>query len=59
MTITKKNPRDSKYKIISIRMKEDLFDKLEAISGKTNRSRNDVVNILLTEAAERALIEED
>ena len=59
MTITKKNPRDSKYKIISIRMKEDLFDKLEAISGKTYRSRNDVVNILLTEAAERALIEED
>ena len=58
--ITKKTPRkgDDGYKIVSVRMKEELLEKLEGLSGKTNRSRNELINLLLESAIEIVSIEE-
>ncbi len=35
------------YKTFSIRVKEDVVEKLDDISAKTNRSRNELINLLL------------
>lgn len=58
--ITKKVPRkgDDGYKIVSVRMKEELLEKLESLSGKTNRSRNELINLLLESAIEIVTIED-
>ena len=58
--ITKKVPRkgDDGYKIVSVRMKEALLEKLESLSGKTNRSRNELINLLLESAIEIVTIED-
>ncbi len=58
--ITKKQPRkgDDGYKIISVRMKDKTIAQLEALSEKTNRSRNELINILLEAAVEIVEIEE-
>lgn len=47
--ITKKHTRkgDDGYKIVSVRMKEELLERLDALSVKTNRSRNELINLLL------------
>ena len=58
--ITKKLPRkgDDGYKIVSVRMKEETIEKLEALSGRTNRSRNELINLLLEAAIDLVQIEE-
>lgn len=58
--ITKKVPRkgDDGYKIISVRMKEETIGKLEVLSGRTNRSRNELINLLLEAAVDIVKIEE-
>ena len=58
--ITKKQPRkgDDGYKIISVRMKEETIEKLESLSAKTNRSRNELINLLLEASVELVEIEE-
>ncbi len=58
--ITKKAVRkgDDGYKIISVRMKEEMLEKLEELSAKTNRSRNELINLLLESAIEIVKIEE-
>jgi len=43
---------DDGYKIVSVRMKEELIEKLDNLSGETNRSRNELVNLLLEAAVE-------
>ncbi len=57
--ITKKAVRkgDDGYKIISVRMKEEMLEKLEELSAKTNRSRNELINLLLEAAIEIVKIE--
>ena len=57
--ITKKAVRkgDDGYKIISVRMKEEMLEKLEELSAKTNRSRNELINLLLESASESVKIE--
>lgn len=59
--ITKKNPRrgDDGYKIVSVRMKDETIARLEALSAETNRSRNELINLLLEAAIEIVKIEED
>lgn len=58
--ITKKAVRkgDDGYKIVSVRMKEELLEKLESLSTQTNRSRNELINILLESAISIVKIEE-
>ena len=47
--ITKKSIRkgDDGYKVVSVRMKEEMLTQLDSISAKTNRSRNELINLLL------------
>ena len=58
--ITKKNVRrgDDGCKIISVRMKDELIKRLDDLSAKTNRSRNELVNLLLNAASDIVKIEE-
>ena len=59
--ITKKNYRkgDDGYKIVSVRMKDEIIEQLDIISQRTNRSRNELINMLLNAAIDLVEIEED
>lgn len=35
------------YKVISVRIKERVLEKIDRLSAESNRSRNEVINILL------------
>lgn len=58
--ITKKLPRkgDDGYRIVSVRMKETLLERLVALSAKSNRSRNELINLLLESAVDIVKIDE-
>ena len=58
--ITKKVQKkgDDGYKIVSVRMKDELIACLDDISQKTNRSRNELINLLLESAVKIVKIEE-
>lgn len=49
---------DDGYKIVSVRMKDELIEKLDRLSADTNRSRNELINILLDAAVDIVKIEE-
>lgn len=57
ITISKKG--GGEYKVISIRIKEDTLNLIESIAAKTNRSRNEVINIILEDAASNIEISEE
>ena len=58
--ITKKSHRrgDDGYKVVSVRMKDELIARLDELSTKTNRSRNELVNLLLDAAIDIVKVEE-
>ena len=58
--ITKKSIRrgDDGCKVVSVRMKDELIERLDELSVKTNRSRNELVNLLLNAAIDIVKIEE-
>lgn len=58
--ITKKAPRrgDDGYKIVSVRMKEEMLERLNRLAAQTNRSRNELINLLLDSAMEIVKVEE-
>ena len=49
---------DDGYKVISVRIREGTLVTIDGISKQTNRSRNEVINILLENAAGDIEIEE-
>lgn len=50
--ITRKSPRkgDDGHKVISVRMKDETVEALDTLSQKTNRSRNELINMLIESA---------
>ena len=58
--ITKKAARrgDDGYKVVSVRMKEEMIGRLDELSAKTNRSRNELINLLLDAAMDILKVEE-
>ena len=58
--ITRKAPRrgDDGYKIVSVRMKDETIEQLDAVSAQTDRSRNEVINLLLEAALKIVSIED-
>lgn len=58
--ITKKAARrgDDGYKVVSVRMKEEMIERLDALSSETNRSRNELINLLLDAAIDIVKVEE-
>ena len=47
----KKRGEDN-HRVISIRIGADLLDKLDEIAGESNRSRNEVINLILEHGVE-------
>ena len=60
LIITKKGAKgEDGYKVFSIRIREELVEKLDLLAQKTNRSRNDLINTLLDYAIEHCEVEGD
>ena len=57
--ITKKAARrgDDGYNIVSVRMRDEMIARLDALSSETNRSRNELINLLLDAALDIVQIE--
>ena len=57
--ITKKAARkgDDGYKVVSVRMKEEMIERLDDLSAQTNRSRNELINIILRHGGDNIEIE--
>ena len=51
-------PREDKTVTMTIRIDRVLQEKYNDLSARTNRSRNEVINLLLREAVEQAEVEE-
>lgn len=49
---------DDGYKIVSVRMKDELLERLDKLSAESNRSRNELINMLLDAAVDIVKIEE-
>ena len=49
---------DDGYKVFSVRIKDTTTNKLDEISARTNRSRNEIVNIMLEYGIENCEIKE-
>ena len=57
LIINKKNLKgDDGYKTFSVRIKEETVVKLNKLSEETNRSRNELINILLDYAIDNCLV---
>lgn len=57
LKISKKSLKgEDGYKVFSIRIKDETLDKLEKIVAQSNRSRNEIINILLDFAIENTEI---
>ena len=49
---------DDGYKVVSVRMKDELIERLDQLSADTNRSRNELINMLLTAAVDIVKVDE-
>ena len=49
---------DDGYKIVSVRMKDELLERLDNLSTATNRSRNELINLLLEASLDIVKVEE-
>ena len=49
---------DDGYKIVSVRMKDELLERLDKLSADTNRSRNELINILLEASLDIVKVED-
>lgn len=57
LVITKKPKGEDGHKVFSIRIKDETVERLDSISKQTNRSRNDLINMLLDFAMDYCEIE--
>ena len=47
LIITRKPKGEDGHKVFSIRIKDETIERLDSIAKQTNRSRNDLINMLL------------
>lgn len=57
LMITKRPKGEDGHKVFSIRVKDETVERLDVIAEKTNRSRNDLINMLLDFAMDYCEIE--
>ena len=50
---------DDGHKVVSVRMKDDTMARLDELSAQTNRSRNELINMLLEAALEIVTVTPD
>ena len=58
LVLTKKEKGEDGHKVFSIRIKDETVARLDEIARNTNRSRNDLINMLLDYAMDYCEIEE-
>lgn len=56
-TLKIKRKGDDGNKIISVRIKEDILADLDRLSAETNRSRNELINLILAHGVKNLEIE--
>lgn len=49
---------DDGYKVFSVRIKEETVNKLDDLSAQTNRSRNELINLMLEFGIENCEVKE-
>lgn len=49
---------EDESKVVSVRMRDELIARLDDLSAKTNRSRNELINLLLDSAIDIVKIED-
>ena len=59
LIITKKPKGEDGHKTFSIRIKDETVARLDELARKTNRSRNDLINMLLDYAMDYCEIHEN
>ena len=60
LVIKKRNFRgEDGYKVFSIRIHEDTVERLDLLSKQTNRSRNDLIGVLLNFALDNCEVKSD
>lgn len=57
LIITKRPKGEDGHKVFSIRIKDDTVERLDELAAKTNRSRNDLINLLLDYAMDYCEVE--
>lgn len=58
LIIKPKKPKgEDGYKVFSIRVKEEIVAQIDAISARTDRSRNELIGLLLEYAIDHCVIE--
>ncbi len=57
VTIKINKKGDDGYRVISVRLKEETLQKIDDLSMQSNRSRNEIINILLESSVEEAEVE--
>ena len=57
LIITKRPKGEDGHKVFSIRVKDDTVERLDELAAKTNRSRNDLINLLLDYATDYREVE--
>ena len=55
-TITINKKGEDGYKVISVRLREGTLRKIDDLSKRSNRSRNELINILLENSVENVEI---
>lgn len=56
-SISIKRKGDDGYKIISVRIKENTLNKIDELSKNSNRSRNELINILLENCVDEVTVD--
>ena len=57
-TLKIKRKGDDGNKIISVRIKEDILAELDRLATETNRSRNELINLILAHGVKNLEIEQ-
>ena len=50
---------DDGHKVVSVRMRDELIERLDALAESANRSRNEIINLLLESAVDIVTIEDE
>ena len=48
---------DDGHKVVSVRMRDELIERLDVLAEAANRSRNEIINLLLESAVDIVRIE--
>ena len=54
----KRTKGDDGYKVFSIRIKEEIVTRIDEVSAKTNRSRNELIGTFLNYALDHCVIQD-